>query len=541
MPLNFIPNQPYIWEQDGFDQDCLNNDSRKYAQLVAEGDQVRIQVGLQACQPNGICDPDMYLVGTQIFPFVGLPPGSFTKTNGWSENSQYLRFTGNGTAPGNASRAITTTLGQAYKLRISVTICTCPLVVNFGLTQSQTITTTGTYTMYFIAENDASATETFLGFATVPDSLSNSDQIEIYGASAPLNDTVLQPELWTITEECWSDDGAVQDGVASWQYVNTGDGITTQGDSYFCSITSEDVAPNRGDLVNYTPQFVVGEYHSVTFTVLNHTQGGIEVYAGTQLLGTATANGTYTFSAIITDVDPPLIFRKINAFAGCIFNVSNIQYIAPSLQLCDEDGNLIEEADSLSSVIVEDRAIFDFNFDPDTWGVPLPCGIYRLQLTDPCPDPDVSYVSLTAINYNTTHACSYVVEAKNEGAAFGFVFDDPDGDEVFSLIQRLRVLHFNPTYPADGQDYIDSAGQSTRTYAQSGKVYEVLFDRVDTPTHDCIRLQLLSDQLFINGKEAYATTQDYEPEWIGSGKYNLAQSRAEIRWASSPDRFNRSC
>ena len=63
MPIELIPNQPYIFEQALPDQPCLNNDERAYAQLVTSGDTICIREINTPCAEGVMWDPDMYEVG----------------------------------------------------------------------------------------------------------------------------------------------------------------------------------------------------------------------------------------------------------------------------------------------------------------------------------------------------------------------------------------------------------------------------------------------------------------------------------------------
>ena len=112
---------------------------------------------------------------------------------------------------------------------------------------------------------------------------------------------------------------------------------------------------------------------------------------------------------------------------------------------------------------------------------------------------------------------------------------------AFTLRQRLRLLQFNPTYPAKSEEYLYSNGDHVRTFAESAKYRIAWFDYVDEPTHDVIRLQMLSDTLTINGNYFFCKAEDYEPEWGQNGKYNLAQSRVLLKAVVEPTLFNKSC
>jgi hypothetical protein len=133
------------------------------------------------------------------------------------------------------------------------------------------------------------------------------------------------------------------------------------------------------------------------------------------------------------------------------------------------------------------------------------------------------------------------VEGSNDGYAFGFFFSDPSTSTQFTLGQRLRILQFNPVYPAVVNEYLYSNGNRTRSYAQSSKQRQAWFDYVDEVTHDIIRLQMLCDTLTIDNVNFFCLAEDYEPEWGENGKYNLAQSRVTLQMVTEPTLYNKSC
>jgi hypothetical protein len=178
--------------------------------------------------------------------------------------------------------------------------------------------------------------------------------------------------------------------------------------------------------------------------------------------------------------------------------------------------------------------------DPDGYPLVIENGCYYLRVTDCCTSEQT--VSTNFINYSTTGwDCSFWVEGNNDGFAFGFFFSDPSTATTFKLVQRLRVLQFNPVYPAVSEEYLFSNGGRSRSFAQSSKIRTAWFDYVDELTHDVIRLQILSDDLIINGAQYFCEAEDYEPEWGQNGRYNLAQSRVNLIDVNEPTLYNKSC
>jgi hypothetical protein len=194
----------------------------------------------------------------------------------------------------------------------------------------------------------------------------------------------------------------------------------------------------------------------------------------------------------------------------------------------------------------KDRIVwcFDWNsleqFSP--FGLPLDPGCYTITFDDQCTG-GVTTQSYTVVNYKATggHPCSLVVQGTNQGYAFGFFFNEPGINVNFVLKQRLRILQFNPMYPTKTEQYLYSNGDMFRSFAQSGKVRTAWFDYVDEPTHDVIRLQLLSDTLIVGPQPFFCVAEDYEPEWGENGKYNLAQSKVTLMAVNEPTLYNKNC
>jgi hypothetical protein len=96
-------------------------------------------------------------------------------------------------------------------------------------------------------------------------------------------------------------------------------------------------------------------------------------------------------------------------------------------------------------------------------------------------------------------------------------------------------------YPTKTEQYLYSNGDMFRSFAQTGKVRTAWFDYVDEPTHDVIRLQLLSDTLIVGPQPFFCVAEDYEPEWGENGKYNLAQSKVTLMAVNEPTLYNKNC
>jgi hypothetical protein len=500
MPTEFIPNQAVLFENPIGTYDCLNNDPRAYAQLAQPGDTLCVQWKMLPCTTDVSCEPDMV-----IDPLGGDLLGSWTTTGGWSSgSSSSVNYDGN-SGTGNCEQIIATTVGKAYKLRFVVDNFTgdADFEVALGLDVRGPVTADGTYEYYFIA-------------------VSANTQISFLltggGAAGDFCD-IFELELIQYTD-CWED--GLFSGVASWSYVYE------NGQGKFCSTIYQ-----GGQLYNrdaYTDDL---SYHRLTFTVSGWSQGSITAVMGGVIFGTVTGEGTFTLYGVPTDGSKDLIFQKQDLFDGCISQVTVDDYGVLSTRYGAYllDSNNGAATGNIVPSFYEDRAVICElwnDIDPNMNG--NDCEFFRLRIAEECEDEVITYynsVNQIAFNLNGWD-CSKVVEAWSEGYAFGFYFGTDIDNPDFKLYQRLRVLQFSPKYPNVGEEYLYSNGSTARSYAQTGKRRICWFDYVDENAHDTIRVQLLSQKLFIDNYAFYFPTADYEPEWAENGKYNLAQSRIEL-------------
>lgn len=145
-----------------------------------------------------------------------------------------------------------------------------------------------------------------------------------------------------------------------------------------------------------------------------------------------------------------------------------------------------------------------------------------------CGTGGVTYVS-NCLAVATDHDCAKRVigdcyPGTGDGVVkYGFMFDG-----TFRLDQQVRFLKFNPTYPADADDYKYSSGERSITYASREKFYEGLCDYADENFHDAFSTQVLCDTLTIDTVEYFVKPGDYKPEWDKDGRQRLAQARIEL-------------
>ena len=499
MPTEFIPNQAILFENPIGTQDCLNNDPRAYAQLAQPGDTLCVQWKMLPCTADVSCEPNMVIdpIGADLL-------GTWTVSGGWSSSSSStVNYDGTG-GTGTCDQIVAVTVGKVYKLSFTVSNFAgdADFEVALGLDVRGPISANGTYEFYFVAVNASTQISFLLTGGGDPGDIVDLTSIEL--------------KQYT---NCWED--GLSSGTASWTYSYE------NGQGKFCSFNF-----NGGDLINrdaYTDDL---SYHKVTFTVSGWSQGSITAVMGGVTFGTVTGEGTFTLYGVPNDGSKDLIFQKQDLFDGCISQVTVDDYGVLSTRynayLVDQGNNV---AASMTPSYYDDRAVVceDWNtLDPDMSG--LDCDFFKFRIVEECVDEVIDiYNSVNYFSYNLNGwDCSKVVEAWSEGYAFGFYFGTDIDNPDFKLYQRLRVLQFSPKYPNVGEEYLYSNGSTARSYAQTGKRRICWFDYVDENAHDTIRVQLLSQKLFIDNYAFYFPTADYEPEWAENGKYNLAQSRIEL-------------
>lgn len=501
MPLEFIPNQPVVFEHPIGTYPCLNNDPKAYGPLMQQGDEMCMQwkmtpCGTPLCEPDGIMDPT-----------VPVSLSSWSVTNGWSSSSSTsVSFDGSG-GIGVAEQNLGTLADGFYKVTFYVYYQagqgTFLLRGDYGQVLA-TITEEGSYTVYF-----SNYTAPFiLQFITL-DADPSGYVIDIVDIQV------------TQMTTCWQD--GFYAGLSSFNYSY--DALTQQGK--FCSLGQE------GSLINTQAFINFGNYHGITFVISNCTQGGVEVYVdgGITPIGTTSGNGQFSYYG--NPANFSLIFVKAGGFDGCISQVVVNDYgMIGDYDISFANANNTTTSSIVNPTVYDDRLVWCGTMDDLTWninGVPdaaLGCDQLFVSIYDPC--DDVTHTSVNAINYNNLgHDCTKFVEAWNDGYAFGFYFGDVNAPD-FKLKQRLRVLAFNPVYRNSGEEYLYSSGQTVRSYAQSQKARTAWFDYADEYCHDTIRTQLLSQKLTVEGVSFYFPTEDYEPEWNDRGRYNLAQSRVTL-------------
>lgn len=537
MAIENIPNQPIQFDPPIFDaQTCLNSDQKKYNVLIEAGDEMCIQVknipsteivtfDSSLSYPNEFENAnfanslnDWY----QVDVSDGTDYGLF---GSWSTSWYYYANGGATTYNGKPAEIgigqYIDNPGNVYMISFEADITAGDIIVYLGDLATQTWNSQlidgatpnidGRYTCYL-----SSYAGDFLAFAN-----------QNNGAKLTIKNVRV---VGTWVSHFVPDSGMV-DG---WMYVESLNG-------WQCKDINQTLT---------TAFNVSAQDYRLSFKVANLSDGSISWRDSLGVLISPTENRQYDYYWTSSGVQT-LNLSTDNALAvgGVIYDLHIYQMCYDYQLAISQNGVPVSETFDSSHPIFpvqyyQDRLIWCFDIGEinniDT-GDPMASGCYDITILGACGDDD--YTSWTKLNYKATgtHPCSVWVEADNSGYAFDLFFKSDDTTITYKLGQRLRLLQFNPIYPAKSETYLYSNGNMTRTYGQTGKKREAWFDYCDESTHDVIRVQLLSDTLTIEGAQYFCLVEDYEPEWAVNGKQALAQSRVELMAVSEPTLFNKSC
>lgn len=539
MAISFIPNQPILFEDPLFaGQTCLNNDVRAYAQLAQSGDNTCIQwinepiLTQYSCDmtsnvdlvTNGGFDNDLtswneydFVSGTNL----GTPTNWIWTPDGATSNSTATQI--------GLFQTIPATLGNVYLISFDFTYDNNgDFKIGFGDANS----------------NNWEFVNLLNNFETNIDGkrcLLVSSYIGLtfafYCSTASV--TIKNIVIREITSPCVGYDITLN---SHWSYVESVNGWQK----------IDGTAATAFPLALYNS--LANTNYRLTYKVMNMREDGIayfEIQDNTSATISKTyINGQFAEYFNFTGTNPSNILANPEAQNGIIYDIKfeEMSYDY-TVRISNTDGSCASidyNPTSLTYPILfwKDRIIWCFDWNAlETCDVigNITSGCYKVTITDNYNSED--YLSYTNVNYTlAAQPCSVMMIASCEGSGFGFYFNDTDPSApTFTLRQRLRLLQFNPTYPAKSEDYLYSNGLMSRSFAQTGKVRLAWFDYVDEPAHDVIRVQLLCETLMIDTNYFYCLAEDYEPEWKQNGQYNLAQSRVALMAVNEPTLFNKSC
>lgn len=284
------------------------------------------------------------------------------------------------------------------------------------------------------------------------------------------------------------------------------------------------------------------QYTSISGGNLNFTlQAGSEdeEEVTTQDIPFTSGNCYYRFQITFGHVDP--IFSNTAVDFGLADGAAD-PYTAISIDTVVPTENTTFYFDWYGNLTNYDDPVFiiyiSYAGGPATGGEYFEIASASLKKVYDCADNGGDYVS-NCLAVATDHDCAKRVigdcyPGTGDGVVkYGFMFDG-----TFRLDQQVRFLKFNPTYPADADDYKYSSGERSITYASREKFYEGLCDYADENFHDAFSTQVLCDTLTIDTVEYFVKPGDYKPEWDKDGRQRLAQARIELRKKTSTIQSN---
>lgn len=310
MAIRFIPNQPITFEADV--QSCKNRDNKDYAMLLQAGDNLHLQMQHDPCSDELLSTPGFYS-GSEILTNTGFQFSSTGWTVGsWVWSPGNMAILSSGAAP--LSQTQTLQAGQPYKLTISVSgYITGTLACFIGETLAGKISADGVYEFIVTPSVDSECR-----FQNDPDNV---------GGYQPLN---LSVDYISLTDMAMG--------------INWGSGNLTQSRSY---CVNPDFAGNANgwtldsqwayssNHIVKTPGTAQAAYqevddivsrngYEVEVTVGGRTAGTLTVIFGNVMIGTISANGTYTYKyplpTIFEGTYPAnaLVFEADTAFDGYV-------------------------------------------------------------------------------------------------------------------------------------------------------------------------------------------------------------------------------
>jgi len=546
-----IPNQPIQFAVNSVSQlnGCLNNDQRAYAQLMQDTDQMQVQLINTPCSAFLQCDygsyPDQVANGDlsqELLTGVWFEWNTATGTNLGTPTYWTQGANGASNDPTNLDIALAQVLagtgGNVFLISFEFNFNAAFSDFRVGFVDPSTNTYNDTlisnYTVGLYEKNIDNRYCIIVGSVGLLPMLIFNTRAGLIGDFTINN---VKAYNLTLQGQCFVPNTAISTGLY-WQYVESVNGFQLM---YY------DASNNN---ITTSSSLVLNNHYKITFSIMNSTDGNIFVNNSGGSFYTANGNGDYTVYYTHNVATGAINFTSDSLFDGIIYDIVIEEMCYDhTFEVLDSDLNPISQAYDASDLTYpityyQDRLVWKFQLnnltDPDGYPLVIENGCYYLRVTDCCTSEQT--VSTNFINYSTTGwDCSFWVEGNNDGFAFGFFFSDPSTATTFKLVQRLRVLQFNPVYPAVSEEYLFSNGGRSRSFAQSSKIRTAWFDYVDELTHDVIRLQILSDELIINGAQYFCEAEDYEPEWGQNGRYNLAQSRVNLIDVNEPTLYNKSC
>ena len=218
--------------------------------------------------------------------------------------------------------------------------------------------------------------------------------------------------------------------------------------------------------------FEVGATYTITYDVVNYTDGRVRVKCGTTNGTIRNANGTYT-----------------------------------------------------QTLVCNGNTTLRFDFIPDAPGVHL-C-IDNITIKKGAVGTDTDAMS-ECFDLATSHDCSKLIQWRNDEDIMNFVYLG----NLFKHALRITSKWFGVKYPTERNIGLSSNGVKTMDYAalRKTRILDVHYAR--EWVHDALAVAFLHDEATIEGKE-YIIEDDYEPtepdNFVNGKFYGLLKGRLEIQ------------
>jgi hypothetical protein len=178
--------------------------------------------------------------------------------------------------------------------------------------------------------------------------------------------------------------------------------------------------------------------------------GNIQVWLGTDQIGTITAVGSYLYEHTVTGGNA-VTFTSSSTNMSC-----DIEYCRVSLHIDSYECSLISQCYDLKE----------------------------------------------------THSCTSLLKWTNYDNAFGF---DYETYPTFAHYLRLPLIKHSPSYPTEDQNFTDSEGESYKIYGKLYKKWKMSCPDQHEYIHDAIAVGKVHDYFAIDGVEYVCVEGGYEP------------------------------
>lgn len=499
--IRAIDNQPIVFDQ--VTDECNDSLQQQYCAKFTTTDTIYVQFKNEPCVENEFCEfaPEWGndLIDNGTFSSDPTPEWTLSSAT-WDNVNNRLVLAASDTVYQDIAGG-----PSVKKFRVTFTISGYSAgTLNVGLTGQLTsilgddVTANCTYQQEItLSGTDTNIPITRISFITDADWVGNLDMVR----------------LEYITDDCYAI-------INDWTLTEDGTLTHTSGvDGYIVKSASD---------------LVAGNYYRVTIVTKNKTGGSL--YLTYDLINTYSeileTQYKYYFTAITTD----LVIHATSDYDGEIVSITidtlnKFGYGDIYLHLNDDN----DDAD-LSSYVHYDGDYITLRF---TWED-------AVEVLARTPDPQCCYIGYVddcnysevvesnCIEFRELHDCTKYIEGVSNCAAFGFDFT------TFKLVQRIPFIKFNPVYPFKNEYITGSDGILKRYYAEREKKYTAKVDYVDEPVHNTLSLQLLCDNLEVDGEKYFCVSKEYSPDWDSNGKVNVAQVKFDLEKYDNVV-FNNSC